>query len=1080
MINRDNIEDVLIFLGYVKLDDIYVYEFENVDCKIMVDIKNEKIIYPEDKGFIVNEKQTCNFSNLENFVVLECVHRLFKKGYRPEHIELEKRWSLGHTKKSGRADICVKNREGIDTLFIIECKTYGKEYINALTELNSDGGQLFSYLQQERSAKWLMLYASTFKENTVVFISETISIIDDPNIEKSIINKKNENVKLYKNAYNKESLFLVWEKTYNKKTWQNIIFGKDTVAYKLGEKPIRKKDLKNFYPNDKIVNSFEEILRHNNVSDKENAFNKLIALFICKLVDEILKTDEDIMEFQYKQGTDTYESLQDRLQRLHKDGMEKFMREKILYVSNDYPVWLFEHFTGKQRKNAIEDLKEKFKILKFYSNNDFAFKDVHNEELFFQNGKILVEMVQLFERYRIVYNAKHQFLGDLFEQLLNKGFKQNEGQFFTPTPIAKFIWESIPLENILNINKEIKYPKVIDYACGSGHFLTEGIDVINKIIGNNDNSWVSENIFGIEKDYRLARVSKVSLFMNGAGNGNIVFGDGLDNAKDKNIENEKFDILVANPPYSVKAFKNHLNLGENSFELFDKISDDGGEIEVLFIERIAQLLKPGAVAGVILPLSILSNNTSSYIGAREVLLKNFDIKSIVSLGSKTFGATGTNTVILFLKKHNEPPKKYKMIEDSINAIFENNFSDDWIDRKIYLDYLRHIEVDENIYNEFIMKKINYKKFVDNYFKMYVIAFENSSNVKKLMKKNAFKNQSEKEQNKILNKKFYEYVYEIEKDKLFFFGMIRENKTIIVTAPVENTKQKEFLGYDWSNRKGNEGIQINKMGGMLFDEDNRDDKKYIAKYIRDSFENKYTLVDNHIDKYIKLLEMKNMLNFKSICFNKEINIYVNEVKTINSKYKLCKIGDFLEIIRGMNYKKLEQVSYKTSNIVLTSDNITIDNRFELKKEVYLNEDKNIDKTKILKKGDIFMCFSNGSIKHLGKLCYIDKDTNYIAGGFMGILRSNSSNINSKYIYLLLSLKDMQNNIRILANGGNIKNLSLMIGSIKIPVPSVSIQESIVRECENVENEYNNIRMKESEYQEKIEKIFNNFSVINYTL
>ena len=140
MINRDNIEDVLIFLGYVKLDDIYVYEFENVDCKIMVDIKNEKIIYPEDKGFIVNEKQTCNFSNLENFVVLECVHRLFKKGYRPEHIELEKRWSLGHTKKSGRADICVKNREGVDTLFIIECKTYGKEYINALTELNSDGG----------------------------------------------------------------------------------------------------------------------------------------------------------------------------------------------------------------------------------------------------------------------------------------------------------------------------------------------------------------------------------------------------------------------------------------------------------------------------------------------------------------------------------------------------------------------------------------------------------------------------------------------------------------------------------------------------------------------------------------------------------------------------------------------------------------------------------------------------------------------------------------------------------------------------------------------------------------------------
>ena len=48
--------------------------------------------------------------------------------------------------------------------------------------------------------------------------------------------------------------------------------------------------------------------------------------------------------------------------------------------------------------------------------------------------------------------------------------------------------------------------------------------------------------FGIEKDYRLARVSKISLFI--MGGENIIFGDGLDNAKDKGIENGMFDILV--------------------------------------------------------------------------------------------------------------------------------------------------------------------------------------------------------------------------------------------------------------------------------------------------------------------------------------------------------------------------------------------------------------------------------------------------------------------------------------------------------------------------------------------------------
>ena len=53
------------------------------------------------------------------------------------------------------------------------------------------------------------------------------------------------------------------------------------------------------------MNKFEEILRHNNVSDKENAFNRLVALFICKLVDEEEKEDNDIVDFQYKIGTDT-------------------------------------------------------------------------------------------------------------------------------------------------------------------------------------------------------------------------------------------------------------------------------------------------------------------------------------------------------------------------------------------------------------------------------------------------------------------------------------------------------------------------------------------------------------------------------------------------------------------------------------------------------------------------------------------------------------------------------------------------------------------------------------------------------
>ena len=166
---------------------------------------------------------------------------------------------------------------------------------------------------------------------------------------------------------------------------------------------------------------------------------------------------------------------------------------------------------------------------------------------------------------------------------MNKGFKQNEGQFFTPIPITRFIWDSLPVDRMEKSDRGNVYPKVIDYACGAGHFLTEAIEAINYFVqSDGNNAWVRDHIYGIEKDYRLARVAKISLFMNGAGEGNIIFGDGLENAPDKGIENGTFDILVANPPYAVKDFKQHLQLKNNSFTLLDRIGMNGGEYRCLW------------------------------------------------------------------------------------------------------------------------------------------------------------------------------------------------------------------------------------------------------------------------------------------------------------------------------------------------------------------------------------------------------------------------------------------------------------------------------------------------------------------
>lgn len=109
MISESYIKDLLLSMGYIKKNHIYEKFFPSVDCYIKVDLKNRTIIYPEDRGMTISNRTTCNFSAPENFVVLECVTRLFDKGYRPEHLNLEKEWTLGHESKGGRADICVSD-----------------------------------------------------------------------------------------------------------------------------------------------------------------------------------------------------------------------------------------------------------------------------------------------------------------------------------------------------------------------------------------------------------------------------------------------------------------------------------------------------------------------------------------------------------------------------------------------------------------------------------------------------------------------------------------------------------------------------------------------------------------------------------------------------------------------------------------------------------------------------------------------------------------------------------------------------------------------------------------------------------
>ena len=1064
MITKKNLKSLLETIGFSLTDKgVYSKSYDGLfACRISVDFAKEDITWPD--GLRRGDDTTSNFSSPENFVVLECVDRLLEKGYRPEHIVLEEKWQLGHEQKGGKADICVYAPDN-SLLVIIECKTAGEEFRKYKKQLFADGGQLFSYWQQNRSAKWLCLYASDLVEKcdggTVsrsVEYENSIVVIhcsDDPNMEKTA--RSDDSVHLYGHAHSAEQLFEVWDVTYNKQTCPDVIFGKDSQAYNIGIRRLRKKDLRSFSREDGIVNRFEEILRHNNVSDKENAFNKLVSLFICKLVDEITKAEDDELDFQYRVGSDDYESLQDRLQRLHRDGMLQFMNEKIFYVENDYADRLFSQYSKSDRINAIQDLRSTIRKLKFYSNNEFAFKDVHNEELFLQNSKILVEMVQLFEPYRIVYPARDQLLGDLFEQLLAKGFKQNEGQFFTAMPLTRFIWESLPLDAVIRRCGKLFHPRIIDYACGAGHFLTEGVESINAYFRDEcgkevkDNSWVEKFVYGVEKDYRLARVSKVSLHMNGAGAGQIVFGDGLENYPEKGIEPGRFSILVANPPYAVDAFKAHLRLRNNTLDLLDSITDQGSEIEALFVERTAQLLKPRGVAAIILPASMLTG-PGPYIGAREQLIDNFKVRAIVALGKNAFQATSTETIILFLEKYDEPPRRAALVVDSVAAIIGGKSLDGWEDKDILEAYLRQIDVSEDDYSKFISRVPSWTAWREHeYFGMYVKAFSALSDVKSLATKAWFKKLDAERQDAELTSRFYDWCLGtggVERDKLVTFGLVYGQKTLIVKSPVDKNEERKFLGYSWSNRRGQEGIQIESPGGMLYNDTNRRAAGTIASGIRQSFADEPPQIVDGAEN-ARYVPFKDLIDFSRPKFDKAINIErASEIK-VESRYPLEELSHFSKIIRGVTYAKEDQVGDPTDNVILTADNITTNGDFVISKKVYLRADFMMDDEKRLMANDCFICFSSGSRQHVGKIAFMDEDTNFYAGGFMGIIRATSKSVLPKYLYEVLNSSTFRDIMRQRSTGSNIKNLSNEIGSVKIPLPDIATQKKIVEACAKID-------------------------------
>lgn len=249
--------------------------------EISIDLNNNHINYPNLKS--IGRKTTVNFSDEENFVVMDCIIQLLKQGYEPSQISLEKGYRLGHNTKSGNADITVEDNNG-DPFMIIECKTFGKEFEKEWHNTVNNGGQLFSYDKQDNKASVLLLFEARVNNTTGQVDSRYNAIVLEDNDQYL---DTLSNAKGYKDAIGGDDRFNTWKNVYHKDFIHNGILEKNIKPFTVGLPKETVKDLKEITQEEvkPKYNEFASILRKHNISGHENAFDKLVNLFLAKIVD---------------------------------------------------------------------------------------------------------------------------------------------------------------------------------------------------------------------------------------------------------------------------------------------------------------------------------------------------------------------------------------------------------------------------------------------------------------------------------------------------------------------------------------------------------------------------------------------------------------------------------------------------------------------------------------------------------------------------------------------------------------------------------------------------------------------------
>lgn len=306
--------------------------------------------------------------------------------------------------------------------------------------------------------------------------------------------------------------------------------------------------------------------------------------------------------------------------------------------------WAIDHkdgkaITGDTMSNFIIQLFATLKDLEVDENTDSrtaivreVFEDLNN---YMKDGVLIRQVVNVLNEIDLTdFRNRHAF-NEIYETILKDLQSAGKsGEFYTPRALTEFIVNAI--------NPQLGN-SIADFACGTGGFLVSALNHIEEQVNaTKDREKLQNAVFGVEKKSLPYLLCTTNMYLHDINNPNIIHANSLEkNVRDYN-DNDKFDVILMNPPYGgteKKGIQNNFPSELRSAETAD-----------LFMIEILFRIKENGKVGVILPDGFLTG-TGNKSKIREKILNECNLHTIVKLPNSVFKPYATvSTNILFFDK----------------------------------------------------------------------------------------------------------------------------------------------------------------------------------------------------------------------------------------------------------------------------------------------------------------------------------------------------------------------------------------------------------------------------------------------